>query len=520
MVDVLPERKGWWNYRYLWRLNFALLSALLSQATGGYDGSLLNGLQSLPLWTNYFDHPAGARLGVLNVGISIGQSVSTIFAGFICDKFGRRIPLGVGCWIVIIGSILGAASTTFGMFLGARILVGFGDGLCQVASPTMLAELSHPSQRAQIQSMYAPSYPLGGIIAAWTTYATFTYTTTWSWRLPLALQGVFALIQFTCLLFSPESPRWLIANGQREKAIAVLVKHHANGDEDSELVKFEVSEIEEQISRDALMKSYSWLEFFKTKGNRRRFYTMLFFPLARQFTGSNLISYFLPLVLDSAGITNSKTQLIINGGVNICAFLFAITTFLYVDKFGRRPVLIIPMVLCIVSLVIWTIFSALIIESNYTRPNLGYGVVVMVFWFQGWIHVFDAAAEPYIQELSTFVLRSKIVVMWQFGQQVVGYISSFANPVAMGTLGWKYIILYVVLDCVYVAVMFAFFPETKGLSLEECALLFDGEEAIAHQHAAEAHAADAHFELHKAPLESDKSSKEEIDHAEFGGATV
>ncbi|EJT97060.1 general substrate transporter [Dacryopinax primogenitus] len=483
IADVLPPRKGWWNYWYLWRLNFALLSSILSQATGGYDGSLLNGLQSLPLWTSYFNHPAGANLGVLNVALSIGQSVSTLIAGFLCDMFGRRIPLGIGCWLVIIGSVIGAAAANFGMFLGARILVGFGCGLQQVASSSLLAELSHPSQRVQVQTMFAPSYPLGGIVAAWVTYATYAYSTTWSWRLPLVLQAVFALLQFICLLFCPESPRWLIATGKRQKAIDVLVKHHANGDIDSPLVELEVAEIDSQIEADSIAKAYSWMEFFKTKGSRRRFYIMCFFPFARQFTGSNLISYFLPLVLNSVGITNSKEQLILNGGVNICAFLFGISAFLYVDYFGRRLVLILPMALCAASLVVWTILGALM--DNSSNTGLGYGIVAMVFWFQGWIHVFDAAAEPYIQEMSTFALRSKIVVMWQFGQQVVYYISSFANPVAMPELGWRYIIIYAVLDAVYSLVMFLFFPETKGLSLEECVLVFDGEEGVERQLAAE-----------------------------------
>ncbi|KZO99810.1 general substrate transporter [Calocera viscosa TUFC12733] len=466
--DVLPPRKGWWNYWYLWRLNFALLASILSQATGGYDGSLLNGLQSLPLWTGYFNHPAGANLGVLN-------SFAILFAGFLSDMF--------GCWLVIIGSIVGAASTNFNMFLGCRIIVGAGCGLQQVASASLLSELSHPSQRVEVQTMFAPSYPLGGIVAAWVTYATYAYTTTWSWRLPLVLQAVFAAIQFICLLFCPESPRWLIAKGRRQKAIDILVKHHANGDADSPLVELELAEIDSQIEADSLAKAYSWLEFFKTKGSRRRFYMMLFFPLARQFTGSNLISYFLPLVLNSVGITNSKEQLILNGGVNICAFLFGISAFLYVDYFGRRPVLIIPMALCSASLVVWTILGAMMDHS--TNVGLGYGIVAMVFWFQGWIHVFDAAAEPYIQEMSTFALRMKIVVMWQFGQQVVYYISSFANPVAMPELGWRYIILYAVLTAVYALVMYIFFPETKGLSLEECVLVFDGEEGIERMRAAE-----------------------------------
>ncbi|KAH8807617.1 general substrate transporter [Xylogone sp. PMI_703] len=485
LKDILPKRKHWWNYWFMWRLNMSLLCALLANAVNGYDGSVLSGLQSLPTWTNYFNHPKGAALGVLGVGINIGGSVAMLMAGFMCDFFGRRIPLGVGCVIIIVGAIVGAAANSYGMFLGGRILVGFGNGLCAIAAPMLLAEVAHPSQRAQVMSMYAPTYPLGGVIAGWTTFATFRYATQWSWRLPMALQGVFSVIQLFGVFFIPESPRWLVAVGKRQKAVDILVKHHGDGDPDSALVKFELSEIESSLEADSLRRSYSWMEFFKTKGNRRRLYIMLFFPWARQFTSTNLISYFFPIVLSTAGITNNKMQLELNAGMNMVAFAFAITTNFYVEKVGRRVAMILPMFLCALCVTIWTILMSQIVESGYTRPSLGYGVVVVVYLFQGIIHIFDATCEPYVQEISTFELRAKITIIWNFGQQVVEYVSSFANPVAMASLNWKYLLLYVVLCYFYAVIMYIFFPETKGLSLEECAMIFDGDEAKQRQHALE-----------------------------------
>lgn len=485
LKDILPERKYWWNYRYLWRLNLSLLCALLANAVNGYDGSVLSGLQSLPTWVDYFDHPHGAGLGVLGVGINIGGSAAMLIAGYMVDFFGRRIPLAIGCVIIIVGAIVGAAANSYGMFLGGRILVGFGNGLCAIAAPMILAEVAHPSQRVRLMSMYAPTYPLGGVIAGWTTFATFRYVTQWSWRLPMALQGVFSVIQLVGVFFCPESPRWLVAVGKRQKAVDILVKHHGDGDPDSPLVKFELSEIEASLEEDSLKRSYSWMEFFKTKGNRRRLGIMLFFPWARQFTSTNLISYFFPIVLSTAGITNDKIQLELNAGMNMVAFAFAISTNFYIERVGRRVAMILPMFLCALCVTIWVILMSQIVDSGYTRPSLGYGVVVVVYLFQGIIHIFDAACEPYVQEISTFELRAKITIMWNFGQQVVEYVSSFANPVAMASLNWKYLLLYVVLCFIYVVVMYIFFPETKGLSLEECAMIFDGDEARQRQQAVE-----------------------------------
>jgi len=297
---------------------------------------------------------------------------------------------------------------------------------------------------------------------------------------------VFGLFQFAGVIFLPETPRWLVAQGKRERAERILVKYHGGGDVDSPLVKFEMAEIEAQLEADSMAQSYSWTIWFKTKGNRRRLYIILFFPWARQFTSTNLISFFFPIVLTAAGITDNSTQLELNAGMNMSSFFFAITTNFFIERFNRRTILITFMSICCTCVVVWTILEAQLLASNYTYTGLGYGIVVVVYIFQGMIHIFDASCEPYVQELSTFELRSKITQIWNFGQNVVQLVSSLANPTAMATLGYKYLIIYAVLCATYAVIIYLFFPETRGLSLEECAMIFDGDKAMERQNAAEA----------------------------------
>lgn len=221
------------------------------------------------------------------------------------------------------------------------------------------------------------------------------------------LQALLSIVQGIFLLMCPESPRWLISKGEREKALRVLIKYHGGGDPDSALVKFELAEIESQIELASLQKASSWKEWVRTKGNRKRLYLMLVLPFIRQWAGNNLVTYYLPVILKTPGITNSKTQLNINGGVNICAFLFASSANFFVETYGRRRLLMGSLSLCLLSFTIWTILSALITESNYTRGSLGYVVVKMIFAFNGFNHITCPVIETYVQEILTFSLRSK-----------------------------------------------------------------------------------------------------------------
>ena len=100
----------------------------------GYDGSLMNGLQSLPQWRAAFGHPAGARLGLVNAAQSIGSVLALPLVGALADRFGRRLVLLAGIVLVVVASAIQAAAVNLPMFVVSRLVVGFG-GMCMSRSP-------------------------------------------------------------------------------------------------------------------------------------------------------------------------------------------------------------------------------------------------------------------------------------------------------------------------------------------------------------------------------------------------
>jgi MFS family permease len=216
----------------------------------------LNGLQILPVWQSYFNHPQGALLGLFGSIFSIGALTGLPFAPLIADRFGRRPAIAVGCVMLFVGAATQSMATDFKMFVCSRFFVGMGCNISQLSSPLLLTEIAHPHHRGKVTALYNCLWNVGAIVAAWTTYGTFQIGNNWSWRIPSALQALPSLIQFVFLYWVPESPRFLIARGKEQEGLEMLVKcqwgwtrkhrlrltlciDHGNGNGADETVMFE-----------------------------------------------------------------------------------------------------------------------------------------------------------------------------------------------------------------------------------------------------------------------------------------
>lgn len=161
LKDVTPKlEKFWIRYPRLVQLNLLLLCAFLGQTATGYDGSMLNGMQALPQWQEYFGAPSGGRLGAMINGIVFGVLISLTFSSQLCEKIGRRLPITIGTSIIIIGSILQTAAAHYAMFVVGRFLIGIGSGLVAVAAPQLMMECAYPSQRGKLVSLYMTQWPV------------------------------------------------------------------------------------------------------------------------------------------------------------------------------------------------------------------------------------------------------------------------------------------------------------------------------------------------------------------------
>ncbi|RAH75295.1 hexose transporter protein [Aspergillus aculeatinus CBS 121060] len=470
-------RVTWYKDPGMRKTYICLMFVVLTSATNGYDGSMMNGLQTLYYWKDYFHNPGGSKLGILSAIMSLGSLAALPAVPYTADYLGRRMGVLIGCLIMILGVVLQAVSANYGMFLAARFLIGFGVAIAHGASPLLITELVHTQHRAVFTTIYNTTWYVGAIVAAWLTFGTNNIQNNWSWRAPTIVQAAPSILQILFIWFVPESPRFLIYKGKHEQALKVLADCHANGNQEDEVVQLEMHEIKETIRLEKEYESNSWMELIRTKGNRHRVIILITAGLFSQWSGNGLVSYYIAKILTSIGYTKSVEQNLINGCLQILNFIVALSMCFVVDKVGRRRLFLISTSGMLVAFIIWTICSARYeIAHNHGAAN---AVVAMIYIYYVFYNVaWSGLLVGYTVEILPYSIRAKgMTVMW-FCIDAALFFNQYINPIALDNLGWKYYIFYCVWLGVELTVVWFFYIETRNTPLEEIAKHFDGDQAV------------------------------------------
>lgn len=201
-----------------------------------------------------------------------------------------------------------------------------------------------------------------------------------------------------------------------------------------------------------------------------------------QLSGNGLVSYYLNKVLNSIGITETSKQLLIN----LCLMLFNLVVCFVVccfsGYFKRRTLFITCVAGMLGCYITWTALSAINQQRNFEDKGLANGVLAMIFLYYLSYNI-GANGLPflYITEILPYSHRSKGINIFQCWMQIVLIFNSFVNPIAMDAIEWKYYIVYCCVLAVELVVVYLFYPETSGRTLEEVAEVFgDYMEPIEH----------------------------------------
>ncbi|KAF2738845.1 general substrate transporter [Polyplosphaeria fusca] len=473
---IQGDNVRWWSKPNLRRLYLFLVPfCLFIESTSGFDSSMMNGMQALTYWKDYFNHPKGGQLGLLVACYNLGALTSIPFVSILADHVGRRWSIVFGSVIMVIGSIMQGLAVNLAMFVFARIFLGHGIVYAIVSGAALLGELGHPKERAFLGSMFNAFFGVGALIGAGIVVQTLTIRNDWSWRLPSMLQAMPSLLQIIFAATVPESPRWLISKDRGEEALQILIKYHAEGDASNELPHVEYAEIKRALEMENESRRRGWIELFQTPGMRRRSLLGMMLGLFTQFSGNNLISQYLVPILNKIGISDSHTQVRYNIGKEAWGFIIGIMMAAISPRFPRRKIYL----LCAGSLLAvytaWTIAQA---RNRITGTAAsGYAVLVFIFLYSpAYCLGYNALTYVYMVEIFPYYVRTKGLSWFQFWGRSAGMFGSFVNPIGLEDADWKYLLVYVCWLCFEVVFIYFMFPETYGKTLEELTFLFEGEE--------------------------------------------
>ncbi|KAI9574333.1 hypothetical protein HD554DRAFT_2165823 [Boletus coccyginus] len=406
---------------------------------------------------------------------SLGSFAALPFVPSVVDNTGRRYPILLGGVISIVGGIVQGSALNFVMFIVARFILGFANAFCVVAASSLIGELSHPKERAVMGSLFNAFYDLGAIAAAGVTLGTFAMTSNWGWRIPSFLQVVPSLLQVTFILSLPESPRWLVSKGRRDEAYTVLVKYHAEGDETSEFVKAEYTQIEETLEAELRIAHMNQRAVFSTPGMQKRVIIASFLGLFTQWSGTGLISHFLSPILDSIGVHDNWTKNIIN----LAKFSWSLLNVTW-SPTALDAVLTLLQASAISLVVVFTAWTIASAEYSFTHSKVAaQAVLALIFLYSPAYNLaFSTLTFPYLVELFPFHVRARGITIYQWWCRGAAFLNQFVNPIGIDVAGWRWYIVYCVWNAFQVVFIYFVFPETSGRTLEELTFLFKDDQEV------------------------------------------
>jgi len=295
----------------------------------GFDSAVISGaVNGIRTYFEMSDWELGFAVGCVIFGAMAGN----ISAGPLSDKFGRKKILIVTAMLFTISALWSAMATDYISFVIARIIGGVGIGGAILIAPIYIAEIAPPKLRGSLVSLNQLNIVLGISVAYFSNYFLKDLPGE-SWRWMLGVEAIPAFIYFLALFLVPRSPRWLIQR-LNEVVLAKKILVKIGGEEFADTT---IGEIQRGIAKKEAKGTYA--DFFS---KRMSVIVIIAFGLAffQQITGINAIFYYAPTIFEQAGGSTDASflQAIVVGLTNL---VFTFVAIWFIDKLGRKPLLII-----------------------------------------------------------------------------------------------------------------------------------------------------------------------------------
>lgn len=308
----------------------------------GFDASVISGVVK-------FIEPefnlTKLELGWSVASLTLTATLAMIFSGPLSDKYGRRKVLQVAALLYAISAIGSALAPTFFLLVVARMIGGLGVGASLILAPMYIAEISPPTMRGRMVSFNQLNIVIGISVAFFTNYLILKLgqsDSAWAlnlkfdeynWRWMLGLELLPAILFYWGLFFVPKSPRWLVMKGQTDQALAIMKQFTDIKDAEKQ-----IQEAMKSLHEDDKKNEAGLMEFFKP-AYRKVLAIGVVVAVLQQITGINSVFFYAPMIFEQSGIGTDASfiQAILVGLTNL---VFTVLAILFIDKLGRRPLLI------------------------------------------------------------------------------------------------------------------------------------------------------------------------------------
>jgi len=442
-------------------LLFGYDTAVISGATAAIDANFVTPRGLPETWANFL---SGSTISCALIGCIIGSAI----AGPLTVRLGRRGGLLVAALLFFVSAI-GSAYPEIGFasvgdmgtgalwpFIFYRTLSGMGVGIASMLSPLYIAEIAPPSQRGRLVTYQQIAIVGGMVLVYFVNYAIAkqgndAWVLSTGWRYMLLSGALPAAVFLLLLLAVPETPRWLVMKGRTEDARGVLRRLSSEGE-----ASIVLREIEGSLAETTgKLLSFGGLVLF----------VGIMLSVFQQLVGINAVLYYAPQMFRNMGMTTDASflQTVIVGIANVAFTLVALVT---VDRWGRKPLLILGALVMAASMLA---LGFLFYSGNVGTPAL----IAAVAYIAGFALSWGPVVWVLLSEIFPNAIKSQAMAIAVAAQWFANWIVSTTFKMLDGSSllnahfnhGFAYWIYGV---CSILAALFVmrYVPETKGRTLE------------------------------------------------------
>ncbi|GAB7358038.1 hypothetical protein MBLNU230_g0202t1 [Neophaeotheca triangularis] len=476
---------------------FASLGGLVYGYNQGMFAQVLT-MTSFKEATSGYAATEGIEQGLLTSILELGAWLGTLINGYLADAVGRRICAVIACAVFIIGVIVQACVQNVDYIYAGRFVTGLGVGSLSMIVPLYNAELAPPETRGALVAVQQLAITCGIMVSFWIGYGTNFIGGTGesqsdaAYLIPICLQLAPALILAAgMLLFMPQSPRHLINKGRDDECLETLARLRGRSVDDvgvrieyleiKALREFEKQRAAEKYPQyqDGTFKSNfligvnDYMSLITNRSLLKRTMVATLTMTFQQWNGINAINYYAPYIFDDFNLKGDTTSLLATGVVGILQFVFTIPAVLWVDKFGRKTIMIASgtgMAVC--HFIVAGIIGA---YDNEWESHRAAGWVAVAFI---WIFIINFAygwgpvAWIVVSEVFPLSMRAKGVSVGGSANWLNNFAVATATSPFIAASNFGAFIFFGAITTVGVLWVIFLVPETKGRTLEEMDELF------------------------------------------------
>ncbi|OMO58001.1 Sugar/inositol transporter [Corchorus olitorius] len=463
-ADDFSHGKGLNKYTLFCALLASTNSILLGYDIGVMSGAVLFIKENLKI--------TSVQVEILVGSLNVLSLVGSLASGKTSDYIGRRYTIVLAASTFLIGAILMGLAPSFSFLLAGRIVAGIGVGYSLMISPVYTAEISPAMKRGFLTSLPEVFIVSGILLGYVVNYSLSNLPQNINWRLMLGFAAIPAFAIGLGVVAMPESPRWLVMQGRIDEAKRVLIKVSCSSEE----AEFRLNEITKAANSEVGQKGV-WRELLLNPSRpiRRILVAAIGINFFMQASGNDAVIYYCPEVFKAAGIHNKRQLFGVNVIMGVAKAFFVLVSALYLDKFGRRPLLLLGSIGMAISLSVLGMGSKFL-EHSESKPL--WAIIVCIVAVCAFVSFFSIGLGPitwvYSSEIFPLRLRAQGTgLAISVNRLVSGVVAmTFLTMSKKITFGGMFFVLSGIM-VVGTLFFYFFLPETKNKSLEEVWALFE-----------------------------------------------